>query len=81
MGVPSTITPLRASPAIPAPRRPGHGPVFFAQDTKQIVAVTAVGISNAGCRGDGSYYRTDRQAVIDSIIGHAGDDAHLIRVG
>lgn len=55
------------------------GPVFYPQDTNQIVAVTSFG-KNATCRGDGYYYRTDRQEVIDWIIGHAGADAHLIVV-
>jgi len=33
------------------------------------------------CRGDGFYYRTDRQVVIDWILAHAGADASLIQVG
>jgi len=56
------------------------GPVFYPQDTNQIVAVTSFG-KNATCRGDGYYYRTDRQEVIDWILAHAGDDADLIQVG
>jgi hypothetical protein len=48
------------------------GPVFYPANTSQIVAVTSWGMSNAGCRGDGWYYRTDRQAVIDWINGVAG---------
>jgi secreted trypsin-like serine protease len=48
------------------------GPVFYPQDSNQIVAVTSFGNSNAGCRGDGWYYRTDRQVVIDWIIEKAG---------
>lgn len=55
------------------------GPVFYPATSNQIVAVTSFG-KNATCRGDGFYYRTDRQAVIDWIIGHAGADAHLITV-
>jgi hypothetical protein len=55
------------------------GPVFYPQNTNQVVAVTSFG-KNATCRGDGYYYRTDRQAVIDWIIGHAGADARAIRV-
>ena len=43
------------------------GPVFYPANTNQIVAVTSWGMSNAGCRGDGGYYRTDRQEVIDWI--------------
>ena len=56
------------------------GPVFYPENSNQIVAVTSFGNSNAGCRGDGWYYRTDRQAVIDWILDHSGDDAHLIEV-
>ena len=44
------------------------GPVFYPENSNQIVAVTSFGNSNAGCRGDGWYYRTDRQAVIDWIL-------------
>ena len=44
------------------------------------MAVTSFGNSNAGCRGDGWYYRTDRQAVIDWILKKAGDAAQDIRV-
>ena len=43
------------------------GPVFYPADSDQIVAVTSWGMSNAGCRGDGWYYRTDQQDVIDWI--------------
>jgi hypothetical protein len=43
------------------------GPVFWPADSNQIVAVTSWGISNAGCRGDGWYYRIDRQAVLSWI--------------
>jgi hypothetical protein len=43
------------------------GPVFYPANSNQIVAVTSWGMSNAGCRGDGWYYRTDRQAVLDFI--------------
>jgi len=56
------------------------GPVFYPQNSNQIVAVTSFGKSNAGCRGDGYYYRTDRQAVIDWIMGHAGAGAKSIRI-
>ncbi len=50
------------------------GPVFYPADSNQIVAVTSWGMSNAGCRGDGWYYRTDRQEVIDWINSVAGTD-------
>ena len=43
------------------------GPVFYPADSDQIVAVTSWGMSNAGCRGDGWYYRTDQQDVIEWI--------------
>jgi hypothetical protein len=43
------------------------GPVFYPANSNHIVAVTSWGHSNAGCRGDGWYYRTDRQEVIDWI--------------
>jgi len=48
------------------------GPVFYPANSNQVVAVTSWGMSNAGCRGDGWYYRTDRQAVIDWINSVAG---------
>jgi hypothetical protein len=47
------------------------GPVFWPAGSDQVVAVTSWGMSNAGCRGDGWYYRTDRQEVIDWILGVA----------
>jgi len=53
------------------------GPVFHPQDTNQIVAVTSFGKS-VDCRGDGYYYRLDRQEVIDWILSKAGDDATYI---
>ena len=56
------------------------GPVFYPSTSNQIVAVTSFGNSNAGCRGDGWYYRTDRQAVIDWILDHAGSAADDIVV-
>jgi len=43
------------------------GPVFWPADSNQVVAVISWGILNAGCRGVGYYYRTDRQAVLDWI--------------
>jgi hypothetical protein len=51
--------------------------VFHPQDTNQIVAVTSFGKS-VDCRGDGYYYRLDRQEVIDWILSKAGDDATYI---
>ena len=57
------------------------GPVFFPWNSNQVVAVSSFGVSNAGCRGDDWYYRTDRQAVIDWILAHAGADAGSIVVG
>jgi hypothetical protein len=54
------------------------GPVFYAQNTWRIVAVTSFGQTNAGCRGDGWYYRTDRQEVIDWIVSKAGTDGAYI---
>jgi Trypsin len=56
------------------------GPVFYPKDSDQVVAVTSWGMGNAGCRGDGWYYRTDRAAVIDWILEKAGDAASSIRV-
>jgi hypothetical protein len=53
------------------------GPVFYPATSNQVVAVTSFG-KNATCRGDGYYYRTDRQEVLDWIIDHAGADADLI---
>jgi hypothetical protein len=50
------------------------GPVFYPSTGNQVVAVTSWGMGNAGCRGDGWYYRTDRQAVIDWINSVAGTD-------
>jgi secreted trypsin-like serine protease len=57
------------------------GPVFWPSTSNQVVAVTSWGILNAGCRGNGYYYRTDRQVVIDWILDHAGDAADEIVVG
>jgi hypothetical protein len=45
------------------------GPVFWQADSDTIVAVTLFGIANAGCRGDGWYYRIDQQEVLDWIHG------------
>jgi hypothetical protein len=57
------------------------GPVFWPSTSNQVVAVTSWGILNAGCRGNGYYYRTDRQVVIDWILAHAGDAADDIVIG
>ncbi len=53
------------------------GPVFYAADTWRIVAVTSFG-KTADCRGDGFYYRLDREDVIDWILSVAGSDADFI---
>jgi secreted trypsin-like serine protease len=50
------------------------GPVFWPSTGNQVVAVTSWGISNAGCRGNGYYYRTDRGAVLDWIHAVVGDE-------
>jgi secreted trypsin-like serine protease len=51
------------------------GPVLWPADSNQVVAVSWWGRGNAGCRGTGYYYRTDRQVVIDWILDKAGDEA------
>ena len=43
------------------------GPVFWPANSNQVVAVTSWGYANAGCRGVGFYYRTDRTPVLDWI--------------
>jgi hypothetical protein len=43
------------------------GPMFWPSTSNQVVAVTSWGVSNAGCRGLGYYYRTDRGEVLDWI--------------
>ena len=50
------------------------GPVFWPATSNQVVAVTSWGVSNAGCRGNGYYYRTDRGAVLDWIHSVVGDE-------
>ena len=53
------------------------GPIFWPANTNQIVAVNSWGILNAGCRGWGASYRTDRQDVlnwIESVTGSEWDD-------
>lgn len=57
------------------------GPVFYPSTSNQVTAVTSWGMSNAGCRGDGFYYRTDRQEVINWILDRAGAAAAEIVVG
>ncbi|HEY3163372.1 MAG TPA: trypsin-like serine protease [Candidatus Limnocylindrales bacterium] len=49
------------------------GPVFWPATSNQVVAVSSWGILNAGCRGVGYYYRTDRGAVLDWIHEVVGD--------
>jgi secreted trypsin-like serine protease len=49
------------------------GPMFWPATSNQIVAVTSWGINNAGCRGVGYYYRTDRGEVLDWIHSTLGD--------
>ncbi len=50
------------------------GPVFWPANSNQVVAVTSWGVANAGCRGNGYYYRTDRAAVLDWIHEVVGDE-------
>ena len=50
------------------------GPVFWPADSNQIVAVSSWGILNAGCRGNGFYYRTDLQASLDWIREVVGEE-------
>jgi hypothetical protein len=40
------------------------GPVFWPATSNQVVAVSSWGVLNAGCRGVGYYYRTDRGPVL-----------------
>jgi Trypsin len=56
------------------------GPVFYPANSNVVTAVTSWGHSNAGCRGDGFYYRTDRQVVIDWILARAGAASSQIHV-
>lgn len=56
------------------------GPVFYPKTSNIVTAVTSWGHANAGCRGDGWYYRTDRQAVIDWILARAGAAASQIEI-
>jgi len=53
------------------------GPVFWPASSNQVVAVISWGWLNAGCRGVGYYYRTDRAPVmawIESVTGSEWDD-------
>jgi len=53
------------------------GPVFWPAGSNQVVAVISWGWLNAGCRGVGYYYRTDRTPVlewIESVTGSEWDD-------
>ena len=43
------------------------GPVFWPADSNTVVAVSSWGILNAGCRGVGYYYRTDRVDTLEWI--------------
>jgi secreted trypsin-like serine protease len=54
------------------------GPVFWPADSNTVVAVDSFGFLNAGCRGPGFYYRTDRQVIIDWILAKAGSAAGAI---
>ena len=47
--------------------------MFWPATSNQLVAVTSCGVSNAGCRGNGFYYRTDRNEVLDWIHSVVGD--------
>ena len=50
------------------------GPIFWPSTSNRIVAVTSWGILNAGCRGNGYYYRTDRTVVLDWLEDVIGPD-------
>jgi secreted trypsin-like serine protease len=48
------------------------GPVFWPATSNRVVAVVSWGVTNAGCRGVGYYYRTDQAdalAWIQSVVG------------
>jgi len=50
------------------------GPVFWPSTSNRVVAVSSWGVLNAGCRGNGYYYRTDRGETLDwieSVVGPA----------
>jgi secreted trypsin-like serine protease len=50
------------------------GPVFYPATSNRIVAVSSWGWLNAGCRGVGYYYRTDRGDTLDWIRSVVGED-------
>jgi len=49
------------------------GPVFWPATSNRVVAVVSWGVLNAGCRGIGYYYRTDRAPVLEWIESVTGD--------
>ena len=49
------------------------GPVFWPANSNRVVAVSSWGWLNAGCRGIGYYYRTDRTDVLNWIHSVVGD--------
>jgi secreted trypsin-like serine protease len=49
------------------------GPVFWPSTSNQIVAVSSWGILNAGCRGNGFYYRTELEQSLDWIRSVVGE--------
>ena len=50
------------------------GPVFWPADSNQVVAVSSWGVLNAGCRGIGYYYRTDRADTLEWIREVVGEE-------
>jgi secreted trypsin-like serine protease len=50
------------------------GPVFWPADSNRIVAVSSWGWLNAGCRGIGYYYRTDREDTLAWIRDVVGEE-------
>ena len=50
------------------------GPIFWPADSNRIVAVSSFGWLNAGCRGIGFYYRTDREDTLDWIRSVVGEE-------
>jgi secreted trypsin-like serine protease len=50
------------------------GPVFWPATSNRIVAVSSWGWLNAGCRGIGYYYRTDREDTLAWIHEVVGDE-------
>jgi secreted trypsin-like serine protease len=49
------------------------GPVFWPANSNRVVAVSSWGWLNAGCRGIGYYYRTDREDTLAWIRGVVGE--------